>query len=98
MKIQLRKFSAFDREEMTFIYCMLRKYGEMEETKERNTSKKAKKKFKSNNRKPNNEKPKPRVRKDSQYPDLYDFSDSKWEKCTDEKFLAYRELMERISD
>ena len=95
MKIQLKKFSALNSEEMKFIYCMLRKYGEMEEAKERNISKKTKKKFKSNNRRP---KPKPKVRKDSQYPDLYDFSDPKWEKCTDEKFLAYREIMERAGD
>ncbi len=93
MKIQLKKFSALNSEEMKFIYCMLRKYGEMEEAKERNFSKKTKKKFK-----PNNKKPKPKVRKDSQYPDLYDFSDPKWEKCTDEKFLAYREIMERAGD
>ena len=93
MKIQFKKFSALTGEEMKFIYCMLRKYGEMEEAKERNISKKPKKKFKQNNKKP-----KPRVRKDSQYPDLYDFSDPKWEECTDEMFLAYREVMERAGD
>lgn len=94
MKIQFKKFSALNGEEMTFIYCMLRKYGEMEETKEREFSKKKTK----NRYKSNKKRPKPRVRKDSQYPDLYDFDDPKWEKCTDEKFLAYREIMERAGD
>ncbi len=94
MKIQLKKFSSLNGEEMTFIYSMLRKYGEMEEAKERTFSKKKTK----NRYKSNNNRPKPRVRKDSQYPDLYDFSDPKWEKCTDEKFLAYREIMERAGD
>ncbi len=94
MKIQFRKFSALSVEEMTFIYSMLRKYGEMEEAKEREFSKKKTK----NKHRTNNKKPKPRVRKDSQYPDLYDFSDPKWEECTDEMFLAYREVMERAGD
>ena len=97
MTIQLKKFCALTHTEMMFIYSMLRKYGEMEEAKERSNSRKTKKKFKSNNRRPKPES-KPEVRKDSQYPDLYDFSDPKWEKCTDEKFLAYREIMERAGD
>ncbi len=93
MKIQFSKFSALTGDEMSFVYCMLRKYGEMEEFKERNTSKKQKNKFKQNNKKP-----KPRVRKDSQYPDLYDFNDPKWEDCTDQNFLIYRVIMERTGD
>ena len=94
MIIQLKKFCALTHTEMIFIYSMLRKYGEMEEAKERDFSKKrAKNKHRSNNRKP-----KPKARNDSQYPDLYDFNDSKGKDCTDEKFLAYREIMERVGD
>ena len=93
MKIQFKKFSALTGTEMTFIYCMLRKYGEMEEAKERIFSKKTK-----NKSKPNNRRSKPKVRNDSQYPDPYDLNDPKWESCTDEKFLAYREIMERVGD
>ena len=94
MKIQFSKFSALTGDEMSFVYCMLRKYGEMEEAKERDFSKKKTK----NKHRPNNKKPKPRVRKDSQYPDLYDFNDPKWEDCTDQNFLIYRVIMERTGD
>lgn len=94
MKIQFKKFSALSGSEMTYIYTMLRKYGDMDEAKERDFSKKRPK----NKHRTNNRKPKPRVRKDSQYPDLYDFNDPKWEECDDEKFLAYREIMERVGD
>lgn len=97
MKIQLKKFCALTRTETMFIYSMLRKYGEMEEAKERIISKKTKNKFKSNNRRPK-PKSKPKVRKNTQYPDLYDLNDPKWEDCTDKKFLAYREIMERTGD
>jgi len=93
MKIRFEKFSALTSTEIIFIYSMLRKYEEMEEFKERVNYKKQKTKFKSNNKKP-----KPKVRKDSQYPNLYDFDDPRWEKCVDEKFLAYREVMERAGD
>jgi len=94
MKIQFKKFSALTGTEMIFIYSMLRKYGEMEEAKEREFSKKKTK----NRYKSNNKRPKPKVRKNSQYPDLYDLNDPKWEKCDDEMFLAYREIMERAGD
>lgn len=94
MKIQFKKFSALTGTEMIFIYSMLRKYGEMEEAKERDFSKKRTK----NKHRTNNRKPKPRVRKDSQYPDLYDFDDPKWEDCTDQNFLIYRVIMERVGD
>jgi len=94
MKIQFKKFRALTGTEMTFIYSMLRKYGEMKEAKERDFSKKKTK----NKHRTNNKKSKPRVRKDSQYPDLYDFNDPKWEECDDEMFLAYREIMERAGD
>lgn len=94
MKIRLKRFSTLTDEELLFIYSMLKTYGEMEEIKERQTSRKIKNKFKSNN----NKKPKPLVKKDSQYPDLYDFNDTRWEKCTNKKFLAYREIMEKTCD
>ena len=93
MKIQYEKFSLLTGEEMIFIYSMLRKYGEMAEAKERTFTKKQKNKFKQNNKKP-----KPIVRKESKYPDLYDFNDPKWEKCEDKNFLVYRVIMERAGD
>ncbi len=91
MKINMKKFTSLNSTEMIFLYSMLVSYGEMPELD--NTFSKPKKR--KNNQK---RKKRPTKKRDTTKPDLYNFDDPLWKTCTDEKFLAYREIMERIDN
>lgn len=92
MELSLKKLLALKHEEVVFVFSMMRKYGGMTAIEE--NAKPKKYKGKNNNRR--NQKPKKEVdTSDKTKPNLSDFTDPKWEKCTDEKFLTYREIMER---
>ena len=41
---------------------------------------------------------KPKQSSSSEYPDLCNFDDPKWETCTDEKFLLYREIIKKAEE
>ncbi len=90
MEISLRKLSRLSLDETIFIFSMMRKYGGMPEVKPDQQQKKSR---------GNNNKRRTSTKKvdtsDKTKPNLFDFTDPKWEKCEDEKFLAYKEIMER---
>jgi len=95
MNIDIEKFTSLSSDELQFLYCMMVAYGEMPNFVEAPPqSKNNRNKNRNRNNKP---KSRPFKKKDKTKPDLYDFSDPKWKKCEDEKFLAFKELMEKIS-
>lgn len=96
MKIFLKKISALKQDEVFFIFSMMRKYGGMPDV---DISEQTKKQPQNHRGKPNNKR-KNTLKKgiiviDHTKPNLFDFDDPKWKTCDDEKFLAYKELMER---
>ena len=86
--------------EMTFLFCMLRKYSDMPEPVLNEESKNKKKKNHNYNKKKSRyQKPvKSKQSSSSEYPDLCNFDDPKWKTCTDEKFLQYREIIKKTEE
>lgn len=101
MNISLKKFKSLDSDELQFLYCMMVSYGEMSEIDDSVPPPPPKNNKNRNNKNRNNnykkKKTRPFKKRDKTKPDLYNFDDPLWEKCEDEKFLAYKELMEKVN-
>lgn len=99
----MKKFTLLSGDEIQFLYCMVVTYGEMPEfddsvpppppkNNRNNRNNKNGNKNRNNNYK---KKKRPFKKRDMTKPDLYDFNDPLWEKCKDEKFLAYKIIVEK---
>ena len=91
MTLSFRKLTSLSHDEIQFIFCMMRQYGGMPEP---GTEKKTNSKGRRGRNGRRNGTPKIQVNMDTTKPNLFDFTDPKWEICEDEKFLTYREIME----
>ena len=111
MKISIKGLSTLTGDELTFLYKMMVVNGEMPEFVEEpyssapekkpnhyNNSQSNKKPNHYNKKKSKNSDQKKFKPKDKNNPNLYDLDDPLWEKCTDEKFLAFRKIMIKLNE
>lgn len=96
MKISKNKFFRLSSEEITFMFCMMRKYGGLEKLTSTDENSKSyydrkKKRIKSKKDRIDIQKP-----IESGIPKLYDPYDASWDQCTDEKFLIFQQIMKKI--
>lgn len=97
MKISIKGLSTLTSKELIFLYKMMVVNGEMPEFVEEPYSPPKKKPNhynKKKSKKPDQRKFKP---KDKSKPNLYNLDDPLWKKCTDEKFLAFRDIMIKLN-
>ena len=97
----MKKFTSLSGDEIQFLYCMMVAHGEMPEFDDsipppppKNNNRNKNNKNRNNNYK---KKKMPVKKRDKTKPDLYNFSDPIWEKCKEDKFLAYKTIMEKVS-
>lgn len=93
MKLSLRLLMSISHEELVFVFSMMRKYGGMSDPVIRASNKHNKNKHSNHNTIKKQKCPFDKDKCNAKLPCLYDFTCPVWDKCQDDHFLAYREII-----